>query len=748
MVDERRTLLIEARVNDFATKSFVGMGRAVKTFAATGIDSMRSFGRFVTDTRNIVAGLFAFLAVRRAFNFVDQLAAGLEGISEQSDKIGATTRSLQQLKFVAELNGVSFENLASTGLATLIRNLDEARTGSEQYARAAETLGLSLRSLPLGGDGKVDVIALLAQLADQSKLVTDRFQAQAAAQTLFGRSGREIGAILALTGEEIRKLGAEAERRGIVFSDQDLRRAGDFNDALTRFQSTLKGVSQAIFVDAAPALTAFVTTIGDFVAKNRDAIKNALEDVGRFILKVVETGLQGIVKLVAALEAVGFDFNSDEIDRVQAQIDRLQQSLKDVAGGGGILNPITGERIEADAELIRKTREEISRLGAELERLRSAPGVASQLEAQLESLRKLKVEFAEIQPPKLPDVRAPTVARQFETDPPGPEAATRLLEIERQLLRIQPQTRTVRLRLEEIDAALSAGKLVDDLEKAGLSADEFGSKSRAAFNVLQADLEKTRRLLEGDFFLGFSEQLQLVIDQWTDMSRVGIDAANTIVSGGLDAVTTALSDVISRTKSWADAMRAAGQVIIRALSDVIARLIVVKTLQTFLGGLFGGFGGGGGTASAAQSAGFTPAASAGPLFERGGVFPAALVRRVPLLGFEKGGVIAGDLLRHVPIKAYEAGGIARSPQLAIFGEGKASKGEAFVPLPDGRSIPVTLRGGGGGAPSPQITFEIHAMDAQNVKQALVRERHIIGAIIQHAIGHHTSMRHKVKGAAQ
>lgn len=48
----------------------------------------------------------------------------------------------------------------------------------------------------------------------------------------------------------------------------------------------------------------------------------------------------------------------------------------------------------------------------------------------------------------------------------------------------------------------------------------------------------------------------------------------------------------------------------------------------------------------------------------------------------------------MPLRAYSTGGIARTPQLALFGEG--SMPEAYVPLPDGRSIPVSMKGGGGG----------------------------------------------------
>lgn len=46
----------------------------------------------------------------------------------------------------------------------------------------------------------------------------------------------------------------------------------------------------------------------------------------------------------------------------------------------------------------------------------------------------------------------------------------------------------------------------------------------------------------------------------------------------------------------------------------------------------------------------------------------------------------------MPLNRYAGGGVARTPQFAMFGEG--STPEAYVPLPDGRSIPVTVRGGG------------------------------------------------------
>lgn len=57
-----------------------------------------------------------------------------------------------------------------------------------------------------------------------------------------------------------------------------------------------------------------------------------------------------------------------------------------------------------------------------------------------------------------------------------------------------------------------------------------------------------------------------------------------------------------------------------------------------------------------------------------------------IAAMEKGGIVGPR--GEVPVRKYARGGVATGPQLALFGEG--SKNEAFVPLPDGRRIPVEL----------------------------------------------------------
>ena len=75
-------------------------------------------------------------------------------------------------------------------------------------------------------------------------------------------------------------------------------------------------------------------------------------------------------------------------------------------------------------------------------------------------------------------------------------------------------------------------------------------------------------------------------------------------------------------------------------------------------------------------------------------------------GFADGGIMTAN--GPMPLRTYASGGIANSPQLAMFGEG--SMPEAYVPLPDGRRIPVAMKGGSGSGTN--VTVNVDASGTQ------------------------------------
>jgi len=82
----------------------------------------------------------------------------------------------------------------------------------------------------------------------------------------------------------------------------------------------------------------------------------------------------------------------------------------------------------------------------------------------------------------------------------------------------------------------------------------------------------------------------------------------------------------------------------------------------------------------------------------------------------------------LPLKRYASGGIASSPQLAMFGEG--STPEAYVPLPDGRSIPVKMKGAGAGESKVVVNVDASGSNVQGNDQQASQLGKAIGAAVQ------------------
>tara|TARA_R110002073_G_scaffold2360_2_gene15987 strand:- start:10422 stop:13784 length:3363 start_codon:yes stop_codon:yes gene_type:complete len=72
-----------------------------------------------------------------------------------------------------------------------------------------------------------------------------------------------------------------------------------------------------------------------------------------------------------------------------------------------------------------------------------------------------------------------------------------------------------------------------------------------------------------------------------------------------------------------------------------------------------------------------------------------------LFGFAKGGIVKKG------ITGYASGGVVKKPTLGLVGEGRQN--EAVVPLPDGKTIPVSMPGGGGSTNNVSVSV---IMDGQ------------------------------------
>lgn len=236
---------------------------------------------------------------------------------------------------------------------------------------------------------------------------------------------------------------------------------------------------------------------------------------------------------------------------------------------------------------------------------------------------------------------------------------------------------------EQINAAIAAGRTVTG---------EFAASIRS-YETAAASAARQSRITQFGVDMAF-EEAQL---GRSSRDQVGFARARSLLgettspeAQAIASRTTELADLREARSTFQDTASglvssltrgsSAAQAFSNALSRLGDKLLNIGFDQigaSLFGGAKGGAGGIGGLFSSLfGGGGGSAAAVAGPQLIDG------------TLWFADGGVMTSQ--GAMPLHRYATGGIASSPQVAIFGEGRGP--EAYVPLPDGRRIPVAMQG--------------------------------------------------------
>jgi phage-related minor tail protein len=146
--------------------------------------------------------------------------------------------------------------------------------------------------------------------------------------------------------------------------------------------------------------------------------------------------------------------------------------------------------------------------------------------------------------------------------------------------------------------------------------------------------------------------------------------ANVLTEG----IVNMISGTATAKEVFANFLQSVGQSLSQAASQMISTYIAIGIAK-----MFAGLGGGGG---GFKFSGQGPVGLPGALNPLGGADVAG--NFAPNLMFANGGIAKGGF------RAFANGGVVSGPTLGLVGEGKYN--EAIVPLPDGKSIPVQMRG--------------------------------------------------------
>jgi hypothetical protein len=607
-----------------------------------------------------VAGFTAIAsgATAAAVGF-DRLVKSAGNFQDLAEQVGASAEGLASLSVSASVGGTSMDEVSGFAIR-LTKNLTGVDDESSKAGAALKALGLDIGELK--DADPADQLERIAKALDGFQDGTGK----TAVMEALAKGGAKLLPFL-------KELSAEGGRQ-IILTQQMIEQADAYSDAQARSRAKLGLYAQALATEAIPALTAFQNALTD-TAKEMMGVRD-----GATTLKAND-GVREFAK--GAVGALGFVV--DAADGVYRVVSIIGKSIGAIGAAGVAV--ATGEfRMaksimtelgrDVDATLNRglfsdKLQKRLAEIGTQTAAVTGKNGVlkfdgassgkdgsksgkekidesATALAAyvrQLESATEKTLELTEVEK-----------ARIFLTTigTTGEVAQVRELVLG-MAARIDQEKEYIELLKLKRSASAAAGDAVN-ADNAWFQAAKDATPS-AKLEKQRADMQ---RLAAGFTSGAFGDPASI------EAMNAYSEAASTMLGNISDGVVKVEGDFDKLGATFASSLEDAivkGEglrSVIQGLGQDILRITVRKTVTEPIGnavsGLFSGF-------------------SLSKLF-----------------GFADGGVMTGA--GPLPLRRYASGGVASSPQLAMYGEGSVP--EAFVPLPDGRRIPVQMRGGGGG----------------------------------------------------
>lgn len=204
---------------------------------------------------------------------IGETAEAAQQMGHTADTLGENVVRLQELKYAADRNEVSFESLTS-GLGFLNKNAREAAEGNKELRAAFGDIKLH------GADGKIRGASdLLEDLADRMSKLPDAATRTNYAMKLLGRGGRELIPMLQ-SSDKLRELIDESHKFGNIFTEEDVKNAREFDEGIKDVRDSLLGLRNGFatqfFEELSPALRAlgrFLISLRPYVVKFGLAIR-------------------------------------------------------------------------------------------------------------------------------------------------------------------------------------------------------------------------------------------------------------------------------------------------------------------------------------------------------------------------------------------------------------------------------------------------------------------------------------------
>lgn len=263
------------------TTAFAGVGRAIGGLGTGLAATTRRLGMFTA-----AIGLGGGGAVAAALSLTRSVAAAGDELAKTSRQLGLGAESLQELRYAAEMSGVSTSTLDSNLQRLGVLAADAAR-GGRASAQAFARLGISVTDA--SGSLK-DTDTLFMEAAEAISRLESPLERSRAAVDLFGRSGAEMTRMFEGGAAAIAESRHEARQTGHVMSQEASNFGEVYGDNIARVEKRFEGLKNMIGVQLMPVMNDLAVRLREWFDANQALIRSTITD--------------WVGKLSAAIEAV------------------------------------------------------------------------------------------------------------------------------------------------------------------------------------------------------------------------------------------------------------------------------------------------------------------------------------------------------------------------------------------------------------------------------------------------------------
>ena len=259
-------------------------------------------------TKEVAAmGAAASAAVAGLFAFTKDAAAWADTMNTMRDVTVISTADLQKFAYATELIDVSIDTLTGS-LVKLTRNMSTAAESStSSAAQAFQQLGVAVTDAAgeLHDRQEVfyEVIDALGQVANET-------QRDALAMDIFGKSAQQLNPLIKGGAEALKEIGAEAEKAGLILSQNTLNSLHAFNDKVDELKAKGTAIKELAAAEMIPALEGLVEVGDDLLTEIQQMVKSGeLKSIAKELGVAIKSGAEALKNIITFVwkykEAIG-----------------------------------------------------------------------------------------------------------------------------------------------------------------------------------------------------------------------------------------------------------------------------------------------------------------------------------------------------------------------------------------------------------------------------------------------------------